>query len=199
MEKAFELKLQCEESDRILRRHLSDSVSNFDPDVFSDNCSDICNQNTEPANHQTKVDIDRDTSTKKDFPNDSNSKPVTKQTSHAYTICGGEHEDSSTLVDRMQQTHSKVVQKKKQDVKEQLVCTICHKVYIKANNLVAHMNTHTGNKLVECAVCSRSFTQGRAYACHLRTHSDFESKQHQCEICKKEFTKTSQLQVRYNA
>lgn len=198
LEKAFQLKLQCEESDKVLRRHLNGSTLNFDSDVFSDTSSDVCTHNSKQANHEIKVDIASSTSTKDDFASDSDSKLDTKQTSHACAICGAKHEDNAKLVNHMQQTHPEVVQKKEKDFKETLVCTICNKVYLKANNLAAHMATHTGNKSIECKVCGKRFTQGRAFACHLRTHSDSGAKQHQCEVCKKEFAKANQLQVGYN-
>ena len=49
-------------------------------------------------------------------------------------------------------------------------CNQCEYASVRANNVKAHMNTHSGEKPYKCNQCDYSSSYARALRCHLKMH-----------------------------
>ena len=56
--------------------------------------------------------------------------------------------------------------------------------------------THTGSKVHECDTCKKRFTRARALVVHKRTHTG--ERPYECDVCKKRFTTPSNLVTQKN-
>lgn len=61
-------------------------------------------------------------------------------------------------------------------------CEICKKVFVRKNNLICHMQTHTKPSAFSCKVCSEKFTQADKLAIHIQKHHE-PSRKFLCPYC----------------
>lgn len=176
VEAAYALKIQCQQSETILKQYLHDDVStNSISSDFNECDSDI-----------TKCE-----------------KITNSDTTLLHcTICSQTTEGNKEMTNHLLTKHTE----KRNDSCEKtagFLCKVCNKSYLKMSNLKAHMTIHTDLKPFNCSVCDSKFTQARAYACHMRTHniSDKIRKQAHpcktftCNICEKNYCNSSNLKA----
>jgi hypothetical protein len=76
-----------------------------------------------------------------------------------------------------------------ENLRENLSCSFCRKVFQSKAILETHIRIHTGERPYKCSYCGKSFTQ----KAHLTTHSRLHTgvKPFQCHICNKTFSDSS--------
>ncbi|XP_063543722.1 zinc finger protein 3-like [Cydia strobilella] len=73
------------------------------------------------------------------------------------------------------------------------LCDVCNKEFRKANKLLIHKRTHTGERPYTCNICHKQFSYSNGLKVHLRTHTG--EKPHVCQTCNKKFGQWSSLKV----
>lgn len=68
------------------------------------------------------------------------------------------------------ESHSKSCENADSEKKHQ--CEICDKKFIRSNNLIEHIRSHTKDKIKKCPQfgCNKSFTNSSTLAMHKKTH-----------------------------
>ncbi|XP_050676429.1 zinc finger protein 436-like isoform X2 [Leptidea sinapis] len=70
-------------------------------------------------------------------------------------------------------------------------CSICGRIFHRANDLKKHYRTHTGEKPYSCGICGKSFSQIGSLNTHTRIHT--EKKPYSCNVCGKQFNRRSNM------
>ncbi|XP_061725996.1 zinc finger protein 184-like [Cydia pomonella] len=73
------------------------------------------------------------------------------------------------------------------------LCDVCNKEFKKANKLLIHKRTHTGERPYTCNICQKQFSYSNGLKVHLRTHTG--EKPHVCQTCNKNFGQWSSLKA----
>ncbi|KAF5282789.1 hypothetical protein FQR65_LT02786 [Abscondita terminalis] len=80
---------------------------------------------------------------------------------------------------------------KMQDTVKGYICKLCNKGFARKEQLVNHMNTHSGIKPHVCNICSKGFNQVSNLRDHMRTHNG--EKPFLCSTCGKGFNQLGNL------
>lgn len=194
VENAYSLKIRCEQSDAVLRQHISQN-------------SNITTINNELNKVQAAFD-NNDTSDLSDLPDFHNDTsiclddtPCNKETETVFTNklqcleCAKAFEKSSQLKLHMK-SHKRSMKNK---IKNTLhICSICELSFTESEKLVNHMllehtekeklnkPKQTEERLV-CSVCNKSYVKASNLAAHMGTHTGF--KPYECSVCQKNSAK----------
>lgn len=86
--------------------------------------------------------------------------------------------------------HERVALRNKTDTG--YLCSFCGMNLTRADSLISHIRTHTGEKPYKCDICGRFFRQ----RCSLRNHKQLHTgKQTMCELCPKTFASRAFLRL----
>lgn len=115
-----------------------------------------------------------------------NNKPVVK------LVYGLECLNSPTEIERLGGEDLPTALTREQLRKGQ--CPICDKIIVNKQNLICHMNIHSGRKPFECNVCSKSFAHIRNLIRHKEQQGHFDMK-FKCTVrgCRKFFMTSNKL------
>ncbi|XP_065292451.2 zinc finger protein 22-like [Dermacentor albipictus] len=70
-------------------------------------------------------------------------------------------------------------------------CKTCDKLFHRADSLVKHYRTHTGERPYKCRTCDKSFRQSSHLDKHKHTHTN--ERPYKCQICNKSFRWSTHL------
>src|SRR5258705_13645017 len=65
--------------------------------------------------------------------------------------------------------------------KQQFVCDLCAKSFLKRRFCVLHMKTHTGENPFSCDFCVKAFSRRSSLVVHMKTHTGEKSLV--CDTC----------------
>lgn len=70
-------------------------------------------------------------------------------------------------------------------------CDICHKLFLRKDNMEKHLREHGPKKILTCHFCFKIFQIKASYIRHLKNHN----KTYNCSQCKKKFREIARLKV----
>ena len=73
----------------------------------------------------------------------------------------------------------------KEDVEEEISCSICGRLCKSKSGLTKHMLTHKDDRLFTCPVCGKSYTSKGSLTRHMILHSD--ERPYKCQVCAEAF------------
>ena len=75
------------------------------------------------------------------------------------------------------------------------MCPYCGKTLSNSNNLLRHIQIHTGEKTFKCEICFKQFSRNSSLKIHYRVHTG--ERPYKCDICPKRCSTSGNLRTHY--